>query len=148
MESIDQAQATRVWQRVKGTGTLREQSLAELIRGEWEDAAVLFELSRRLRGREAQTLQRLCDQERAHARRLKGVFVMGGGEMERLERQAVEGKTLELLRRCYGRMRQRLGDYESMSREGEFAPVYAQLAREERLSCCQVAELIGILTGK
>ena len=59
MDTIDHAKAARVWERVRSdTPPSPEQGLTELIAGEWTDAAVYLQLSRRFQGKDSATVGR------------------------------------------------------------------------------------------
>ena len=143
MENFDTAKATRVWQRVQSSQPEAE-GLPALIAGELEDSATYLQLSRRLGGKEGQTLRHLAEAEQSHAACLKGIYTLMTGEPINPKIPPMRSEPAErTLRRCYGREMRCLAQYEARSSDPEYGPVFARLAAKEREHCMAVLELIG-----
>ena len=144
MQSIDPNKAARVWERVKGESPPPETGLAELIAGEWADAAVYLQLSRRFQGKHSALLRKMYEEEQAHTACLKGIYTLLTGR--RPEVKAVmpaQGDAEQLLRRCYGREMQCLARYEARAGDPEYGQVFARMAQQEKEHCRWILELLG-----
>ena len=147
MEQIDQVQAARVWQRVRGqTAEDEAKALAALIQQEWENACTYLQLSRCIHGRESALLHRLFEQEQAHCACLKGIYSIVTGKKARTQPiPAVQGGADQILRSCYARQMRALGAYEARARESEYAHVFSRLRDQEMDHCRLVLQVIGTL---
>lgn len=148
MEHIDDARATRIWQRVQAApnaATLAD-SLPALICQEWEIAGVFQQLARRLGGKEASALRRLAEAKLAQAACLKGIYALMTGEQfhPQLSPESLRS-SLQALRRCYGKQMRCLAQYEACSAEPEYGPAFNRLAAREQEHCAALLELIGRL---
>lgn len=154
MNTYDPQKAARVWQRVQNQTAQPEQSRPEsslkgLIMEEWISAATYLQLSRQLPSREASVLQRLFREEQTHAACLKGIYTLITGEKAAVSAPAPVKEPPELtLRKCYVREMRSLKEYEARMDDGDYGPVFAKLAEQEREHCRTVLELIGGLQKK
>ena len=144
METIDKQKAARVWERVQGRPVRDPGDLPALIAGEWSDAAIYLQLSRRFQGKESAALRRLYEQEQSHAACLKGIYTLLTGTQPAVPTvtPALEN-TEAALRRCYGREMQSLAAYEARSADPEYGQVFARLAQQEREHCHTLLTIIG-----
>ena len=157
MENFDPEKAARVWQRVQGKAAPApeenaptvSQGLSACIAGEQTDAAAYLNLSRRFQGKQALLLQKMAQQEQAHAACLRGMGVLVGYRQNSAGAASSHPEGTEaLLRRCYGRELQCIAAYEARTGDPQFGPVYAWLAAQEREHCCRILELLGSLREK
>ncbi len=146
MENFDSAQAQRVWQRVQQHAPVPEDSAAlpQLIAGELADALTYLQLSKRMKGRPAQLLRRMYEDELSHAACLKGVYTLLTGEKLQLSPPKIRQEPVDtVLRRCYGREVHCLEAYEQRTASREYGQVYTRLAQQEREHCRILLELLG-----
>lgn len=150
MDTIDQAKAARVWDRVRGDAPAApEQGLAELIAQEWTDAAVYLQLSRRFQGKDSALLRRMYEEEQAHTACLKGIYTLITGRRPAVKAvPPPQGDPEQILRRCYGREMQSLARYEARAADPEYGQVFARMAQQERAHCHMVLELLGRLNKR
>jgi hypothetical protein len=150
MESIDNAKAARVWQRVKAAvpsslPTPRpEQEILELIVGEWTDAITYSKLSQHYRGYHRNRLQKMAAQARSNTTCLKGIYTLMTGTRPKIRSSLPPMLPPEqALRRCYSRETQRLAHYTQRAADPEYGQVFAQLAQQSRQHCRLIPELLG-----
>ncbi len=150
MDQINQVQAQRVWQRVRGSEQVSTQAnLAALIDTEWEGATTYLQLSRKLSGKEAMILHRMFEQEQAHCSCLKGIYTITTGNKPTLPRPTpVHGPIEQILRNCYGRQMRAMSAYDARSQDPEYGYVFAKLRDQEQEHCRLILELIGSLAKK
>ena len=151
MENYDPEAAARVWQRVQGKDCRGEalSNLPEMIAGEWQDAAVYLRLSRKFSGKEAGYLRKMFEEEQSHAACLKGIYtLLTGQRLESFTPSVPQEPVSATLRRCYGREMQSLAQYERWAAHGEYGPVFASLAQQERAHCAALLEILGNLKEK
>lgn len=153
MDKYDPAMAARVWQRVRqgerSTEPVQQpqlpaDSLPELISGAWQTAAIYLQLSRRMKGRDAQRVRMLFEQEQEHAACLRGIYTVMTGKKP-VVRTAPPGqeRTEAALRRCFEREKRAIEAYESRSADRDWGPVFARLAQQEREHCRLILEILG-----
>ncbi len=150
MEQINQVQAQRVWQRVRGSEQpSTEVTLAALIAAEWEDAAIYLQLSRKFSGKESAILYKMYQQEQHHCSCLKGIYTIATGNKPALPKATpVHGPIEQVLRNCYGREMRALSAYDARSQDAEYGHVFAKLRDQEQEHCRLILELIGSLAKK
>lgn len=154
MATYDPAKEKVVWQRVRGTQTESRVppdrgNLQALIMGEWTDAAVYLQLSRKFQGQAAATLQRLFREERTHASCLKGIYTLITGEHPIVPTPPTPSEPVEItLRKCYAREIRCLSEYEARCDDPEYGPVFRRLAAQEQEHCRAILELIGSIQKK
>ena len=148
MDTIDEAKAARVWERVRGETAQapREIGLPELIAKEWEAATTYLQLSRRFQGRQNALLRKLFQQEQTHMTCLKGLYTLITGNKPKVAGvRPMNDEPQRVLRRCYGRQMQCLAQYEQRSSDPECGHIFVRLAEQEREHCRILLELIGSL---
>ena len=145
MESFDREKARRVWDRVTG-GCDRSPDpdvLNALMCHELTDAATLTRLSKQIGGRGGDLL-RLARQCRQRAGSLRGICAMAG--------QAHPCPAIPMpavttaggaLRKCYVNSFHRMREYERMSADPDYGPVFQTMAATTRRQCAALLELIG-----
>ena len=151
MEKYDAEAAARVWQRVQGKTAQNEDlnSLPAMIAGEWWDGATYLRLSRQFSGKEAGILRKMFEEEQSHAACLKGIYtLLTGQRLESFTLSVPQEPVSAALRRCYGREMQSLAQYERWAAHGEYGPVFAGLAQQERAHCAALLEILGNLKEK
>ena len=151
MLSYDAEKAARVWERVHaGAETIPQgQDLPALIAAEWTAAAIYLRLSRHFQGKDAATLRRISEEEKAHEACLRGIYTLLTGEKAAISAPVAGQESLvATLRRCYQREIRALCAYEQRSNDPEYGPVFAKLAAQEREHCCSVLALLGKLQDK
>ena len=146
MDTIDKQKAARVWERVQGRPVRDPGDLPALIAGEWSDAAIYLQLSRRFQGKESAALRRLYEQEQAHAACLKGIYTLLTGAQPAVPTvtPALEN-TEAALRRCYGREMRCLAQYEARQTDPQYGHVFRSLSRQEQEHCHKILEILGVL---
>ena len=146
MQSIDNAKAARVWQRVQESGHPKEDGLLAMIAQEWTDAATYLQLSRRLQGKQSATLRAMYEQEQSHTACLKGLYTLITGTRPAVKALPVTADDTEtILRQCYGREMQCLARYEQRSTDPEYGQIFSRLAAQEREHCRMLLEILGSL---
>ena len=146
MEVFDSAKAAGVWQRVQGNSTQSrpEEGLLELIFRESEDAEIYLQLSRSLQGKAARLLQKMYQEEQAHAACLRGIYTLTTGKRAGTASPKLNPDTPErILRKCYGREMRCLAQYEQRIHDPEYGQVFSKLADQEREHCRMILELLG-----
>lgn len=148
MEISHDAMEQRVWQRVRGGETAQrpDRGLPGLIASELGAAAAYRALSNRLGGQGGETLRRLHREAQAHAACLRGICVLVTGGRPAVKAPPPAQEPVETaLCRCCGRAMKTLAEYEARSGAGEYGPVFARLAEQEREHCQALLQLIGNL---
>ena len=145
MESFDQEKARRVWNRVTGgcDHSPDPDALNALMCQELTDAAVLIRLRKQIGGRGGDLL-RLARQCRQRAGYLRGVCTM----MEQSRPcPAVPMPAVTTaggsLRKCYVNSLHRMQEYERMSGDPDYGPVFQSMSDTARHQCAALLELIG-----
>ena len=148
MEKIDPQLQSRVWQRVRGEEPKQNlpDTLKALAAAKWQQAAAYLMLSRQLQGREKALVRRMFEEEQAQAACLKGAYTMLTGEPLTARTPPPVPEAPEItLRKCCGRELRALAQYESAAEHGEYGPVLARLAQQEREHCRMILEVLGLL---
>lgn len=152
MEQFDNEKAKRVWQRVQSTSAPPPEpglELQELIAREAEDAAIYLRLSRQIQGRDGALLRQMYEQELSHASILKGICALNTGRRPTAPTAPVQTAPAEvLLRRCYGREKQSLAEYERRSNDPQHGSVFRKMAEQEQNHCRILLEILGRLEQK
>lgn len=148
MEQFDSERAKRVWQRVQSGTPSRQpeqpQTLHSLIQWELSDGTVYQQLLRKLQGKENAALRQLYERKMRNAAILRGICILSNGTVPPLTPYPVsDAPAAVLLRRCYGRHRQMLAEYENRQGDLQYGSIFRKLAEQELLSCCSVLELLG-----
>ena len=146
MLSYDAEKAARVWERVHaGAETIPQgQDLPALIATEWTAAAIYLRLSRHFQGKDAATLRRISEEEKAHGACLTGIYTLLTGAKAGIAAPAARHETIPaVLRRCYQQEIRSVAEYEKRSNDPEYGPVFAKLAAQEKEHCRIVLELLG-----
>lgn len=145
MDILDQNQAARVWQRVRGQSGA-EDTLEDLINDAWHDTALFLQLSRRTEGKSAAALRRLYEQEQSQWACLRGIHAMTTGrKWIQPQPRPIPGGLEENLRSCLSRRMRTMNVCQSRGSDAEYGCVYVQLAEKERQQCRVILELIGSL---
>ena len=145
MESFDQEKARRVWDRVTG-GCDRgpePDALNALMCRELTDAAVLTRLHKQIGGRGGDLL-RLAHQCRQRAGYLRGICAMMGQSRPcpavPMPAMTTAGSAL---RKCYVNFHHRMREYEALSADPDYGPVFQNMVNTTRHQCAVLLELIG-----
>lgn len=148
METLDEVKVRQVWSRVRGETPAGPdyRRLPALIASEEEAADTYLQLSRKLPGKERLMLQRMSQEEQAHAACLKGIYHLMTGERTSAAHAPIQNTTMELtLRRCYGKEMRCLAEYESRAQDKEYGAVFYRLAQQEQEHCRMLLEILGNL---
>lgn len=138
MQEFSQAQAERVWQRVKGQSG--SPSLEELIANTWENAGAYYQLSRR----GSAACRKLYEQERGVCATARGLHAVLTGKTVPLPRTApVQGSQGETLRACFRREMQALRFCDGRCADPEYGPLFRDLRTQLQSNCRQLLQLIG-----
>lgn len=149
MEQRDLELEQRVWQRVSGAAPAREEAtLAQLERRCRESAGVFRQLAQSCAGVMRESLQELYRQEYGNAMTILGIRILSGEEPEKLGTCPWDKTGIcRALALAYRRSCQARADYEARAALGEFAPVFAELARAETEKMPRILALIGLSKG-
>ena len=158
MEQRDLELERRVWQRVNGasggktaqpcTQEVPETSLRELEQRSREAANVFAQLAQTVSGMMRQMLQELYHQEYHTSLTLRGMRVLSGEEPEKITCCPwTKTGVCRALALSYRRSSQARQDYAARASSGEFAPVFAVLARQEEEKMGHLLSLIGLSKG-
>ena len=153
MENYDPEMAKRVWQRVQGetaqeTVSAVPPSAQALAAAELEQASRFLRLSGQLPGREKALLRRLYEEEKSHAGILRGIQLLTAGKCPAMKMAAAHPMEPEVaLRKCYGAALRAEKEYENRAADPEYGPAFAELARQERIHCVLLLEVLGRLKG-
>ena len=145
MESIDEKLAKRVWDRVncgRDAGPDADH-LTALMSQELTDAAALLRLAKRLGGRGGDLLKlaRRCQQ---HAGYLRGVCAIVNRNTPSVAVPiSGEEPAQAVLRRCYVNSLHRVREYEALSRDPDYGPVFQTMSAAMQHHCASLLELIG-----
>ena len=150
MENLDADLQRRVWQRVQNRekvemppltrGNLRPGALVAL-----ENGAVYQNLSRRLPGREGEKLRKLWLDAENTVACVKGLGRLQGEPLKLPQLTPEKESAQRALMKCCHRERKLWNEWEQLTADGEYGPVYAQLARKARERCMVVLEVLGSL---
>jgi rubrerythrin len=148
MEKLDAEKERQVWGRVRGDAYTAPdlKRLPALIASEEEAADTYLQLSRKLQGKERMILQRMSQEEQAHAACLKGIYHLMTGERASTAYAPKQNTTVEVtLRRCYGKEMRCLAEYEARAQDKEYGAVFLRLAQQEQEHCRMLLEILGNL---
>lgn len=146
MEMPDIGGQTRIWQRVRGEQVPVTEGLPALVAAAMTEAAVYGVIARRTQGPARELLLQLKEQELAHARCMKGVYVLVTGTPMAVTAPTPEVEKTEIaLRKCYGRSLRALAAYEQKMGREEYGPVFEMLAAREREHCRKITEIAGLI---
>ena len=145
MESFDQEKARRIWERVNGgqNAAPDPNTLTALMAQELTDAALLARLSKQIGGRGGDLLH-LAQGCRQHAGYLRGICAMICKDRPNpaVPTPAVTSAS-GALRTCYVNCLRRMREYEAMSPDPDYGPVFRNMADTSRHQCAALLELIG-----
>lgn len=149
MEQQDLELERRVWQRVSGAQTAGEgNSLREMEQRCRESALAFRQLAQSSTGQMREMLQELHRQEHGNALTLLGMRILSGEEPEKMQccpwskTGTCRALALAFRRSCRARE-----DYTAHAAGGEYAPVFAAMAREEAEKMGRILALIGLSKG-
>lgn len=150
MENMDQAQAARVWQRVRGNAPENEEiTLQQLIDWEWEACQGYLHLSRRCGGRMSDALLRMSQEERSHCACLRGMLLLTGGKPGPLPNVAQSREPFEvILRGSYEKEMQSIRAYDERSADPTYGHVFRSMRDQEQAHSRTVLELLGTFDKK
>lgn len=135
----------RVWQRVQGEASAPDYKwIPELIAQEKAGSAVYLHLSHHFGGKEGAMLRRMFEEEQVHISCLRGIYRLITGERCQVHINPTSPEDPSVsLRHCYGREMRCLSVYEAHSADGEYGPVFAQMAQQKKEHCKNILHLIG-----
>lgn len=137
----------KIWQRVRGETPPITDGLPGLAAGCLARATLYSALSQQMQGPGRSILQQLQENEQRCARCIKGVFRMAGGTPMNPGTVPLSPKKIEpALRKCYGQTLKALAACNARAFDGEYGPVFTDIAARQRENCCRLAELMGILS--
>ena len=145
MEAYDREKARRVWDRVNGSCTQEPDldALTALLCQEQTDAAVLTRLAKKVGGRGGDLL-RLARQCRQHAGYLQGICAMIGRDRPHPAIPVPAVATANIaLRKCYVNFIYRIREYEKLSPDPDYGPVFRKMADTAHHQCAVLLDLIG-----
>jgi len=150
VEKYDPEMAKRVWQRVQGEAapvTAAAPSVQALAAAELEQAGIFLQLSQQLQGREKALLRRLYEEDKSHGAMLQGIQLLTAGKCPPIRTTPARQTSPEVaLRKCYGAALRAMKEYENRMADPEYGAAFAELARQERVHCGLILEVLGGLT--
>jgi hypothetical protein len=149
MESFDSKKATRVWQRVQG-GMLPSNhgSIQGLILDRMENSAAYRHLTKTLPQHQALLCSQLYRESKSQTDCLKGMCTLLTGTAGKTPLPNFRTDSVKQLPvKCYGREIRCLAEYERLSADPAYGPVFSCLIHRQREHCTALLELIGILQG-
>lgn len=136
----------KIWQRVRGETMPVTDGLPGLAAGCLARAALYGTLSRQMQGPGRSILQQLQENEQRCARCIKGIFrIADGTPMNPGTVPLPSEKTEVVLRKCYGQTLKALSSCNAKAFDGEYGPVFSDIALKQRENCCRLAELMGMI---
>lgn len=136
----------KIWQRVRGETPPITDGLPGLAAGCLARATLYGTLARQMQGPGRSILQQLQENEQRCARCIKGVFRIAGGTPMNPGTAPLSPEKIEpALRKCYGQTLKTLSACNAKAFDGEYGPVFTDIAAKQRENCCRLAELMGIL---
>ena len=150
MERLDKELQQRVWQRVQSREKtdlplLEQENLRPLLLALQENGAAYQNLSRQLPGKEGEKARKLWQESQRCLACLKGICRIRGESVKLPQLPVQKEQVQRSLMKCYHRERNLWSEWEHRSGDGEYGPVYAQLARQARDRCASVMEILGNL---
>ena len=137
----------KIWQRVRGETPPVTDGLPGLAAGCLARAALYGTLARQLQGPGRNILLQLQENEQRCARCIKGVFRIADGAPMNPGSVPLSPDNMEVaLRKCYGQPLKTLSACNARTFNGEYGPVFTDIAAKQRENCCRLAELMGILS--
>lgn len=135
----------RVWQRVQGEAPAPDYKwIPEMIAQEKAGGATYLHLSHHFGGKEGAMLRRMFEEAQVHISCLRGIYRLITGERCQVHTNPIAPEDPPVaLRRCYGREMRCLSAYEARSGDGEYGPVFTQLAQQKKEHCKNILHLIG-----
>lgn len=153
MEQRDLELEQRVWKRVSAAAPVGEKtcemtSLGEMERRCRESASVFRQLAQSSTGQMQLMLQELHRQEYGNALTILGMRILSGEEPERNPCcPPTKTGTCRALALAYRRSCQAREDYAARAAAGDYAPVFAAMARAEGEKMGRILALIGLSKG-
>ena len=137
----------KIWQRVRGETPPITDGLPGLAAGCLARATLYSTLSRQMQGPGRSILQQLQENEQRCGRCIKGVFRMAGSTPIKPGTVPLSPEKIEpALRKCYGQTLKALSACNARAFDGEYGPVFTDIAARQRENCCKLAELMGMLS--
>lgn len=141
MEQMDQAQAQRVWQRVRNQPEPPE--LGDLFAREQTLAWMYAQLSRQSEGRLREQARKLWERKRDRCAFLRGMAVVSGKDLQTSRGEQPAGKPAQLLHACAARELELLALYEKWAGHPEYGGVFAMAQSEQAEECAMVVQRLG-----
>ncbi len=137
----------KIWQRVRGETPPVTDGLPGLAAGCLARAALYGTLSRQMQGPGRSILHQLQENEQRCARCIKGIFRIADGSPMSPGTVPLSPEKIETtLRKCYGQTLKTLSACNARAFDGEYGPVFTDIAARQRENCCKLAELMGIIS--
>lgn len=149
MSSYDPKKAAAVWQRVQSQQEAIPEpvDLLTLIARAQEGAVAYLYLSRKVGNQSSALLRKMAQQEQSCVSCLKGIYAMMTGQRPQMHSApAPRDSVPNLLRRCYGREKQSLAQYEARAKDREYGHIFTRLAAQTQEHCQILLSLLGRLT--
>lgn len=153
MKQIDPAAAQRVWQRVHSNSSreaagqstplvrLEREVLLRLREQLLSDAEAFRQRSRSATPAQQVLLRQLEQQYMAEASCIKGMLVLGTGNVRGISER---NSPTDSLRHCYDNALRRLSDYTLRIGDPRFGAPFRQLEQQTRQHCVMLLELLGM----
>lgn len=149
MDHFDNESLSRVWQRVhpSETSSIPQSQLADLLYWERCLVATYQQLLRHFKGNPKMLLHKLYQQKRSSIACLQGIYTLLDGKRPALPRANPHwGNIQTVLRRCYRDGLRCASLYEQHSSHPEYGYAFTQLARQSRLHCQTLLQLLGAIS--
>jgi len=146
MEIIDQDQAERVWQRVRGEPARDGlQRVPGLIAMEQEDEFIFRQLARRHSQDSASVFIQLSRQAGKRKAVLQGICLITSLHAPAFTSPSIPKDISAALHWLLERKKQAIGHYDALARDPEFGQVFLLLSRQARENLLALLELTGSL---
>lgn len=147
MDTQDSREQLKIWQRVRGELPITD-GLTALAARALSQGALYEALSRKMQGPGRTILLQLRDAQLENARCIKGIYRMIAGTFMKVTAVPPDTQNLEnALRKSYGYSLKALNAYQAKASHDEYGAIFQCLVEKERINCCKIAELMGLLGG-
>ena len=150
MEQLDREMQRRVWERVQSREPVQmprlpREGIRHLMYPALENSAAYRSLSRRLPGKNGETLGRLHRESRKGIACMKGICRLRGEPVKPLGLTVPTEPPRRMLEKCYHREKQLHGAFEARTADPEHGAAFRRLAQQARERCMILLEILGEL---
>ena len=148
MEKLDKELQAKVWQRVQSREKLEmpqlgQENLKPMILAAQENLGIYQQLSRQLPGKAGEKIGKLRQGTQSAIACMKGLCRVRGEQVKVPQLPVEKEPAVRALMKCYRRERKLYSDWERLSGDPEYGPVYAVLGRQTGDRCMTLLEVLG-----